>query len=93
MTIVIHDCCGDFAENKDIARTLRESIRNTFDNTEDDIVFDFSGVDSTTQSFIHALISEYFQRAGGKALNRLEFKNCSESVKSLVTTVINYSLE
>ena len=93
MIVKIRDFCGDFAENKDIARAIRLSAKPIYETTEEPIVLDFSNVDSTTQSFIHALISEFFQNSGEKALDRFEFKNCSKAVKSLITTVINYSLE
>ena len=95
MIVKIIDKCGDFAENKDIARDIREkTIKPIFNTkTDEEIILDFSGVDSTTQSFIHALLSEFFQVAGESALNRFEFRECSKAVKSLITTVINYSLE
>jgi hypothetical protein len=94
MIVKLKDKCGSFAEDKDIARDIREKIiRPSFDKTGEVIILDFSGVDSTTQSFIHALISDFFQKYGEHALDRFEFKRCSKSVKSLITAVINYSLE
>lgn len=92
MIINIFDICGEFAENKDKARCIREKIKKECPPDEK-IVLNFSGVDSTTQSFIHALLSEFFQISGEDALERFEFKKCSKPVKSLITTVINYSLE
>lgn len=94
MIININDCCGSFAENKDIARDLRNKlIMKTINNSNDIITIDFKDVDSSTQSFIHALISDIFQRHGDVAIDRLEFKNCNKAIKSLITTVINYSME
>lgn len=93
MIIKMIDICGDFAENKDKARKIRKDIETVFEQTEEIIVLDFKGVDSTTQSFIHALLSIFFQNHGEEALNRFEFKDCSPAVKSLIGTVINYSLE
>ncbi len=94
MNIKISDCCGNYAENKDIAKDIRlKNILPVLKSRNKRIVLDFDGVDSTTQSFIHALISEGFQKYGEKALNKIEFKNCNKAVKSLITTVINYSLE
>lgn len=93
-TINIVDYCGNFAENKDIARDLREAnLKKMIKNPAAKIVIDFSGIDSSTQSFIHALLSDLFQECGETLLNQIEFKNCSKAVKSLITTVINYSLE
>jgi len=86
--------CGAFAENKDQARDLREKyIRPALESSDDIIVLDFSGVDSSTQSFIHALISGFFQELGETALLRFEFHNCTKAVKSIIGTVVNYSLE
>jgi len=93
MILLMKEKCGEFAENKDIARSIRKEIMNIYGKSETEIIFDFKGVDSSTQSFIHALISEFFQKYGEEALERLQFKNCSKPVKSLITTVINYSLE
>lgn len=93
MIIKIYDICGDFAENKDQARVVREKIKSQLSPGDEKVILDFSKVDSTTQSFIHALISEFFQKNGESALELFEFKNCSKPVKSLITTVINYSLE
>ena len=94
MIVSIKKKCGSFAENKDQARRIREDIIKPYLNsTKEQMVLDFDGVDSSTQSFIHALISGFFQECGEDALDRFEFRNCSKAVKSLLTTVINYSLE
>ena len=94
MIIKMIEKCGSFAEDKDIARNIRENlIRPIFESSDEVILLDFAGIDSTTQSFIHALISDFFQKKGEPALERFEFKKCSKPVKSLITTVINYSLE
>lgn len=95
MIIKIKDHCEHFAENKDVAKELREKqIKQNIESTTSPmIILDFAEVDSSTQSFIHALISGIFQDYGEKALDYFEFRNCNEAVKSLITTVINYSLE
>ncbi len=94
MKIMMEKHCGAFAENKDQARDLREKyIRPALESSDDIIVLDFSGVDSSTQSFIHALISGFFQELGETALLRFEFHNCTKAVKSIIGTVVNYSLE
>ena len=92
MTFFIFNQCGEFAENKDQARSIRESIKTNVDYQNDGVILDFGNVDSTTQSFVHALISSFFQEHGEDALNFFEFKNCNKPVKSLITTVINYSI-
>lgn len=93
MKIVIKDHAGQFAENKDIAKKLREGIIIPSIDCGDEVFLDFKGIDSSTQSFVHALISEVFQVNGEVCLERFHFENCNTAVKSLITTVVNYSLE
>jgi len=93
MIVDVQNLCGHFAENKDTAREIRESTLKKLIESDEPVILDFNGIDSSTQSFVHALISEIFQRKGEAMLNQFEFRNCNEAVKSLIATVINYSLE
>lgn len=95
MLVLIKDFAGNFAENKDIARRIREEQIKPFLSKKNHgkITLDFQDIDSSTQSFIHALLSGFFQRYKEEALDIFEFKNCNDAIKSLITTVINYSLE
>lgn len=94
MKIIIHKLCGNFAENKDIARKIREEkIKPSISAKDFPIILDFESIDSSTQSFIHALISDTFQNNGEAALDFYEFRHCNEAVQSLIATVINYSIE
>lgn len=91
--IIIEEHTGNFAENKDTAASLREKkIRPALLN-DLAVILNFENIDSTTQSFVHALISKIFQEKGEIALDIFEFKNCSVPVKSLISTVISYSLD
>ena len=92
-TIVISEKCGNFAENKDVAKYYRESVLKPFLNKGEEVTLDFSQVDSATQSFLHAMLSELFQNKGEELLNKIYFKNCNITVKSIIGTVISYSLE
>ncbi len=84
---------GAFAENKDVARELRlHEIVPALDAGED-VVLDFSGVDAATQSFVHALISDLLRKRGTGVLDRLEFKSCNETVRKIVTIVVDYMQE
>jgi len=95
MIIKVKEYCEDFAENKDMAKMIREKyIKPQIQSlTNLPITLDFDEVDSSTQSFVHALISGLFQDYKEKALDYFEFKNCNKAIKSLITTVVNYSLE
>lgn len=91
--IKIKDLVGDFAENKDIAKELRvNKILPALKNNEE-VVLDFSGVSGTTQSFIHALISEPIRQFRDVALEKIHYKNCSDVVKEVIKTVSEYMQE
>ena len=91
--IKIKDLAGDFAENKDVAKNLRVTkIMPTLAEGKE-VVLDFSGVSGTTQSFIHALISEPIRRFRDAALEKIHYKNCSDVVKEVIKTVSEYMQE
>ncbi|MFH1917061.1 MAG: STAS-like domain-containing protein [Nanoarchaeota archaeon] len=93
ITIKIKPLIGTFAENKDIARSIRlEKITPKLEAGKD-IILDFAGVDSATQSFIHALLAEIIRRHGNEALDHILFKNCTDAVKKMITIVIDYVQE
>lgn len=81
-----------FAEDKDEARRLRNSKLLPLLERGEGVVIDFAGVNSATQSFVHALVGEALQRYGASVLERIEFKNCSHAVRSVIELVVDYSL-
>lgn len=91
-TIKIKDLAGEFAENKELAKQLRETILFPAVDRGELIVLDFGGVSGVTQSFVHALTSAVLQQYGEKILDQFEFKNCQAGVRSVVLTVVEYSL-
>jgi len=93
-TIQIFDYVGAFAENKDVARDLRlQHLMPALEKGED-IVLDFARVEDATQSFIHALISDALRKHGTTvALERIAFKSCNETVKKIITLVVDYMQE
>lgn len=92
LVIRIKQEAGAFAENKETATTLRDRRIRPALEKGDAVVLDFSGVDGATQSFVHVLIREALDLHGEEILSRLEFKGCTEGIKSIVLTVIEYSL-
>jgi len=90
ITIKMLSSVGSFAEDKDMARELR--LKKILPALQGDkkVILDFSGVTSTTQSFVHALISELIRDFGVNILDRIVFKACNDTVKSLVLIVIEY---
>ena len=84
---------GDFAENKDIAAHLRESVIRAAVKDSNTLILDFNGVTLSTQSFIHALLSDVLRIEGEDLLERIDFRNCVPVIRGLVETVVQYSLE
>lgn len=91
--IEIKKLVGDFAENKDVARDLRVNEIIPKLTEGEDVILDFSGVSGTTQSFIHALISEPIRLFGNEALDKIQYKNCSDVVQEVIKTVYEYMQE
>ena len=92
-TIKLFQITGSFAEDKDAAAKLRrEKILPTLEG-EGSIEIDFTGITLTTQSFIHALISEALRKHGEAALSRISFKKCGTGPKGIIETVVQYVLE
>lgn len=91
--IEIHPHAGVFAENKDIARDLRLNEIVPALERKERVVLDFERVEATTQSFIHALISELLRKYGSNVLDRIEFKSCNDTVKKIITIVVDYMQE
>jgi len=92
MTIIeVAERAGSFAENKDVARSLRMDAIEPALEGGDDITVDFGGVELATQSFVHALISSVIRRHGSQVLDRISFANCTEAVRGVVEIVVEYS--
>lgn len=91
--IEIRAHAGAFAENKDTARELRLNEIIPALEKKEEIVLNFAGVDATTQSFIHALISDLLRKYGSDVLDRIEFKSCNDTVKKIITIVVDYMQE
>jgi hypothetical protein len=91
--IAIYAYAGAFAENKDVARDLRlKEIVPALEGKED-VLLDFGRVDATTQSFIHALISDLLRKYGNDVLDHIEFRACNDTVRKLITIVVDYMQE
>ncbi len=81
---------GRFAENKDAAREIRINEILPAIESNEGVVLDFEGVEGTTQSFIHAMISDVIRRKGTDVLDKIFFKNCNETVKKIIDIVVDY---
>jgi hypothetical protein len=81
---------GKFAENKDVAREIR--LNDILPALEEgkEVILDFQGIDSTTQSFIHALVSDVIRKKGIRILDHIFFKNCNTVVQKIIKIVVDY---
>ena len=87
------DTVGDFGEDKDAAAFMRNTdLRPSLERGET-VTLDFANVHLVTQSFVHALISDVLRKFGENVLDQLDFKNCDEGVKGIISTVVQYSLD
>lgn len=93
LNIKLLNFVGSFAENKDIAQSLRNDKIIPSLEKKEDVILDFEGVEPATQSFIHALISDLFRKYGSDVLDKISFKNCNETVKKIVGMVVDYMQE
>ena len=91
--IKLFESVGSFAENKDLAREIRlKKLIPAIDKGKQ-IILDFKNIDSATQSFIHALISDLIRNYGGEILDKISFKNCNETVQKIINIVVEYMQE
>jgi len=92
-TIKILKQAGKFADNKDLARELRlKTLIPTLEKNQK-IILDFEGVEGATQSFIHALISDLIRKYNNDVLDKIQFKSCNETIKGIITIVVDYMQE
>ena len=89
-SITLFEVVSDFAENKDIARDLRTKVIEPELQNGKSVILDFQGVNSATQSFVHALISNTIKTFGVNVLDRLSFKNCNDQIKTIIGIVVDY---
>ena len=91
--INIFENTGRFAGNKDIARDMRVNKIFPLLSKGGNLTLDFKGVDSATQSFIHALISEVIRQNGINVLDRIYFEVCNDTVRKIIEIVTEYMQE
>jgi hypothetical protein len=93
ITIKLLPHVGSFAENKDLAKKIRLTKIVPALNENEKVVLDFEEIDGTTQSFIHALISDLVRKYGNDVLDRVYFKSCSKVVQKIINIVVGYIQE
>ena len=89
-SIKVLGAAGDFAENKDIARSFRITHLMPALERGEAVEIDFAGVSLSTQSFVHALVSDAMRKFGPDVLDRITFRGCNAAIQTLVSTVSEY---
>lgn len=90
ITIIVVTSSGNFAENKDAARDLRVQQLMPALKEGQEVTIDFEGVNLSTQSFVHALISDAIRVYGIDVLDQIVFKNCNQTLQTLINIVVDY---
>ncbi len=90
-TVKVKALAGVFAEDKDVAARVREVSLRPAVTSGKQVTISFAGCDGATQSFIHAMISDLIRRHGEDVLDLLIFKDCNETIKSVIQIVTEYS--
>jgi hypothetical protein len=93
VTIKLQEIVGKFAENKDLARDIRQNKIIPALQKNQPVILDFSGIEVATQSFIHALISDLIRQRGQKVLDQVSFKSCGQTVRQIIEIVVEYMQE
>ncbi|QWB91215.1 MAG: STAS-like domain-containing protein [Candidatus Saccharimonas sp.] len=91
--IILYKEVGNFAENKELAKKIREEIILPMLAKGEKITLDFNKVDGATQSFIHALISEAIREYGELAYENIQYKNTNDDVQEVIRIVYRYMQE
>ena len=91
IVIAIRERAGAFAEDKDVAASIRDGELKPAIERGENVRLDFTDVGGATQSFVHAFISEPIRKNGSGVLDKVEFKKCNPTVRSVVEIVVEYS--
>ena len=92
-TIKMFDKIGNFGENKDLAKKMREEILLPALEKNNAVTFDFADVSGVTQSFIHALLSEAMRKFPKRFYDNVFFKNTDDDIREIISIVYRYMQE
>ena len=73
-------------------RELREEVECLLAPTNE-VVLDFTGMKSVTQSFVDELVGVLVLRHGPDIIQRLVFKGCAEDIKEILSFVVSSRTE
>lgn len=90
-TIRIAAYVGRFAGDPDVAHELRNNVLAPAMRAGEPVIVDFAGVELSTESFIHVLVSDLIHSTDFHALGLIDFRHCSQSVRERLETVVEAS--
>ena len=91
--IIIKDYAGEFGEDKDVAREIRQTQIIPAIERGGTVTLDFGGMTGVTQSFIHALIAEPIMRFRDQAFEHLFYLDANSQIAEIISIVYRYLQE
>lgn len=86
-SIIVHSKVR-FVGSRCRARELREELEGLL-FPANELVLDFTGMVSATQSFVDELVGVLILKHGPDIVRRLVFKGCSENIKEIISFVVS----
>ena len=80
----------NFAENKNVAKDIRERILLPALAENRAVTFDFDGITGATQSFVHALVSDAIRKYPEVVFDNVFYKNACPDVQQIISIVYRY---
>ncbi|MEW6353665.1 MAG: STAS-like domain-containing protein [Pseudomonadota bacterium] len=89
---IIGHAKANFLGSRFRAAELRENLERLLSGV-DEVVLDFTGMASVTQSFVDELLGVLILKHGAGIVQRLVFKGCSEDIKEIISFVVSARTE
>lgn len=89
---IVSHAKADFLGSRFRGRELREELEGLL-SSADEVVLDFTGMVSATQSFIDELIGVLILKHGPDVVSRLVFKGCSDDIREIIRFVVSLRTE
>lgn len=91
LELKLSDEFGSFAANGSLSNEFRVTKIEPFWHTADQIILDFEGINSMTDSFANALIGNMVETHPDDFKEKLRFINCSSLVKSFIRSALQFA--
>lgn len=91
--IKLYSHFGGFCDDGDHASIILSTIIDPKIDLVNKIVLDFEGVRNINSSFANSLISNIIIQNGPGIIDKLQFKNCNEKIKSLIEVAVHFGIK